>query len=95
MTWDLGPGPSFFAAVRASVGTIQLPFFIDFPFLVQLPLVCTLLLASGKVLPPTRYCLTQAGTSGGNTFPQARGGRGGQQGGRDLSGAKGTATKEV
>ena len=35
--------------------------------------VCTLLLASGKDLPPTRYCLTQAGTSGGNTFPQARG----------------------
>ena len=41
----------------ASVGTIQLPFFIDFPFLLRLPRVCALLLASGKVLPPTPYCL--------------------------------------
>ena len=30
-----------------------------------------------KVLPPTRYSLTQAVTSGGNTFAQPRGGAGG------------------
>ena len=29
-----------------------------------------------KVLPPTRYSLTQAVTSGGNTFSQPRGGQG-------------------
>ena len=29
-----------------------------------------------KVLPPTRYCLTQSVTSGGNTFSQPRGGQG-------------------
>ena len=45
--------------------------------------VCTFLLASGKDLPPTRYCLTQAGTSGGKSFSQPRGeGRSGGEGPR-------------
>ena len=82
----------------ASVGTIQLPFFIDVPFLLQLPRVCAPLLASGKVLPPTRYCLTQAGTSGGKSFSQPRGGRGGQEGrvpGAPGPGGRGVAKGEL